>query len=126
MNKNKLVEKARKIKENSYCEYSDFNVGAALLTKDGKIFVGVNVENVNFNSTIHAEGNAISNAISKGYGVGDFEAIAVSSKNGAFPCGRCRQTLYEFCEEDLKVIADNGEEYTTKTLSELYPNPLEI
>lgn len=121
-----LVEKARKVRNNSYCEYSGFQVGAALLTRDGNVFVGVNVENINFNSTIHAEGSCISSAVAQGYGVDDFEAIAVSCDEGFLPCGRCRQTLSEFQDEvEISVIVDDGDDYRCVELSEIFPGSMD-
>lgn len=121
-----LVRKAREAKENAYCDYSNFHVGAALLTRDGEVFVGVNVENINFSGTIHAEENSLSSAVASGYGVDDFEAIAVTCKTGDFPCGKCRQMLSEFQEKnDIRIIADDGENYECTTLSKIFPSSME-
>jgi cytidine deaminase len=124
MDEKELVQIARNVRDNAYCEYSDFSVGAALLTEDGSIYEGVNMENINLSGTIHAEGNAISSAIADGYGAGDFVAIAVTSETGVPPCGRCRQTLSEFCQ-DITIIIDDGEDYTVTTLCSIFPNQME-
>lgn len=107
--------------KNAYAPYSKFNVGAALLTKDGKVFTGVNVENSSYGATICAERTAMCKAISEG--ARDFEAIAIVTSAGVgYPCGICRQFMWEFVDDDFKVVTGNDAEHLeVKTLKELLP-----
>jgi cytidine deaminase len=96
-------------------------VGAALLTRDGTIICGCNVENASYGLTICAERSAISNAVSKGYKPGDIVAIAIaSSSNDSLPCGACRQVLSEF-NNNMDVIFEHSGKMVLATLSELLP-----
>ncbi|MCQ4636314.1 cytidine deaminase [Anaerovorax odorimutans] len=102
-----LYKIADKAKQNAYVPFSKFQVGAALLTADGQVFTGVNVENSSYGGTICAERTAFVKAISEG--ARQFSAIAVASSGGeALPCGICRQFMYEFCPE-LDVITGKDE-----------------
>ena len=98
---------------NSYSPYSEFRVGAALLTADGRIFTGCNIENASYSMTMCAERTAIFKAVSDGYT--DFSAIAVagSSTNDfsmpCIPCGACLQVLTEFCADDFIIVLADGE-----------------
>lgn len=124
MNKEQLVESARKIMENAYIPYSKFPVGAALLLKDGTVINGVNVENVSFGATNCAERTAIFTAISQGYKKGDFEAIAVAGATQDYlsPCSICRQVMVEFCSPEMPVYLTNEkQEILELTLKELVP-----
>jgi cytidine deaminase len=117
-----LVEAARAAIEESYAPYSDYDVGAAIETADGSVYTGCNVENANYSNSLHAEELAIGSAIADGHR--EFERIAVSSgvRDGVTPCGMCRQTLIEFCDDDLPVICDEGDgETTTYRLGDLIP-----
>lgn len=126
-----LVDKAEQAMEQAYAPYSHFVVGAALLTKQGKVFTGANFENANFSSTLHAEQVAVGNAVSKGFR--NFRSIAVivaqrqsCCEQPSFPCGECLQVLAEVVQIsncDLKVIASNTEKSKIKiaSLDELYP-----
>ncbi len=114
----KLLELAEQAKENAYVPYSKFKVGAALLTKSGKVYTGCNVEVASFGATNCAERTAIFKAISEGET--EFEKIAVASSNDdeTFPCGICRQVIVEF-SKDLKIILGSTskniiKEYTIK------------
>ncbi len=114
-----LISYAKKAMGNAYAPYSGFSVGAALLTSDGEIFTGCNVENASFGATICAERCAVLKAISEGYT--SFEKIAIVSSSGAFtyPCGICRQFLSEFMEEGIVVLTDaedNIKEYSLESL----------
>lgn len=117
-----LVKVASEVKENSYSPYSKYNVGAALLTKNGRTFIGCNVENAAYGDTICAERSAICNAVANGCTPGDFEAIAIASNGKNFsPCGSCRQVMQEFgC--DIIVIFEFNEQIKTMPLSELLPH----
>ncbi|MBO5420882.1 MAG: cytidine deaminase [Clostridia bacterium] len=124
MNKNELVALALEARENSYSPYSGFKVGAALLTKNGRVYKGCNIENGAFSPTNCAERTAVFSAVSDGEK--DFSAIAVvggAEEINAFcpPCGVCRQVLSEFCNADFEIHLFNGEEIKTFTLGELLP-----
>ena len=126
IDKKSLIGKAVLAAKNAYSPYSNYSVGAALITKDGKIFTGCNIENSSFSATVCAERTAFFNAVSQG--IREFAAIAVvGGKNGdfdtpAFPCGVCRQVMSEFCDENFKIILKNGEKQEEYTLSDLLPN----
>lgn len=124
-----LIELAKKATENSYSPYSKFKVGAALLCKDGSVFLGCNVENASFGATNCAERTAIYSAIANGKR--DFSKIAiVGTANGEItaytpPCGICRQVLSEFCDDDFKIILSNGKDIKTLTMQEILPFPFD-
>ncbi|MFF2447391.1 cytidine deaminase [Neobacillus sp. NPDC058068] len=124
MNKEQLMESARKMKERAYAPYSNFPVGVALLLKDGTVINGVNVENVSFGATNCAERTAIFTAIANGYKKGDFQAIAVAGDTVDFlpPCSICRQVLAEFCSPEMPVYLTNEKKDILElTLIELLP-----
>lgn len=120
-----LVEKAIEAQKNSYAPYSSFNVGAALMTKEGQVFLGCNIENSVFSPTVCAERTAFFKAVSEGHR--EFLKIAVVggkdfSHNGlCTPCGVCRQVMKEFCGKDFEIIMYDGKETVKKTLEELLP-----
>ena len=116
-----LYEKAKEVLPRAYAPFSKFKVGAALLSKDGEVFTGVNVENSSFGGTICAERTAFVKAVSEG--VYEFESIAVVSSDGqAWPCGICRQFMKEFCDDDFKIITgDNADELSVYTMDEILP-----
>lgn len=123
-----LCEKALKAMENAYVPYSGYKVGAALLTKTGKVFTGCNIENAAYGPTVCGERTAIFKAVSEGYR--EFSSIAVCGGKdgkieGAFPpCGVCRQVMAEFCAPDFKILVVTGENpvtYREYRLSELLP-----
>jgi cytidine deaminase len=120
-----LVEAAREAADNAYAPYSEYPVGAALETADGTVFTGCNVETITFSNTMHAEGVAVGTAVAAGHT--EFERIAVSSaaRDGVTPCGICRQTLAEFCDEDFPVLCDEGDDVTAYTLGELLPESMD-
>lgn len=127
----KLIALAKEAAKNAYVPYSGFTVGAALLTKEGKVFTGCNIENSAFGPTNCAERTAFFKAISEGER--EFLKIAiVGGKNGVFsdyctPCGVCRQVMSEFCGEDFSVIlGKDSEEYKVFTLGELLPHSFEL
>ncbi|WP_435153659.1 cytidine deaminase [Haladaptatus sp. DFWS20] len=119
-----LVEQAREVQEQAHVPYSEYPVGAALRTADDTVFVGCNIENANYSNSLHAEEVAIAEAIKQGYR--EFDRLAVSSarRDGVTPCGMCRQTLAEFCDDSLEVVCDEGESVTAYTLGELLPNTI--
>ena len=121
-NYQELLDFADKAKEKAYAPYSRFQVGAAILTKEGKVFTGCNVENSSYGAAICAERTAAVKAVSEGYH--DFEMIAIASngsdKETVYPCGICRQFLHEF-NPNLKVICQSPDGFETYRLSELMP-----
>ena len=120
--KNKLVQAAVEAAEKAYVPYSHFPVGAALLTKDGRIFQGCNIENASFGLTNCAERTAVFKAVSEGNP--DFQAIAVygETKQPISPCGACRQVMAEFFKSDSKVILIAEDKSTVEmTVGELLP-----
>ena len=116
----KLYRTAVSMLERSYSPFSGFRVGAALLTKSGEIITGVNIENSSLGATICAERTAFVKAISEGYR--EFDTIAIaSSGQEAWPCGICRQFMYEFAP-DLRVVTGTKEDnLRVLTLKELLP-----
>lgn len=122
MEDKELIKLALEAREKSYSPYSNYKVGAALLTKEGKVFTGCNIESASFTPTVCAERVALSKAVSEGYK--EFESIAVvgSETKTSFPCGVCRQFLVEFGRELKVICAKSPESYETYTLEELLPN----
>lgn len=123
MEYNKLIKEAIKAKENAYAPYSKFKVGAAVLTNNGNVYTGCNVENASYPIGICAEKVAVSKAISNGDNKA-FEAIAIVSDGDDYPtpCGGCRQFLSEFVGSDFKVIlAKSTEDYKIVNFAELLP-----
>lgn len=122
MTDEELVKKALEMRKFSYAPYSHFAVGAALLCEDGTVFTGCNVENAAYGSTICAERTALVKAVSEGHPKGwTTLAIAGSGEDFCWPCGACRQMLYEFAP-NLRVLAVNGHgQFQEATLSELLP-----
>ena len=125
MTDKELLLKAVEAREFAYTPYSNHKVGAALLGKSGKIYLGCNVENAAYTPTNCAERTAVFKAISEGER--EFSAIAVVGGLGdtlselCAPCGVCRQVLNEFCDGSLKVILGTPEKITVTTLAELLP-----
>jgi cytidine deaminase len=112
-----LIERADKAAERSYSPYSRYKVGAAVATRDGRVFEGTNVENAAYPLGVCAEKSAIVNAVSAGYGPGDLEAIAIT----ASPCGGCRQWLHEFRIGRVTYRRADGDVVTT-TPADLLPD----
>ncbi len=118
----KLINAAFEAKKKAYAPYSHFHVGAALLTKDGKIYQGANIENSSYSLTVCAERTAVFSAVLSGERKFKSIAITSDSKDLTPPCGACRQVLMELCGEDLEVILVNAERETkTFKLKELLP-----
>lgn len=123
MEKERLMELARQAGKRAYAPYSHFLVGAALLTKSGKVYLGCNVENASYGATNCAERTAVFKAVSEGETA--FEAIAIAGQNAktCAPCGICRQVLREFCvpSEFLIYLEDGKGGILSLSLEELLP-----
>ena len=128
MDNQQLIKMALEARNKAYAPYSHFAVGASVLTKDGQVYTGCNIENASFGATNCAERTAIFKAVSEGKK--EFAKIAiVGGKEGediteyAYPCGVCRQVMAEFCntKELIVLIAKSEEEYLEMTLDELLP-----
>ena len=125
-----LMDKAKEASKMSYSPFSRFAVGASVLAKSGKIYTGCNVENSSFGMTICAERCAIFKAISEGEK--EIRAVAIYSPNAdsCYPCGACRQVMYEFQgdskDEEIVVVTENLGELEVKKLSYFLPNGFRI
>ena len=122
INRDDLIKAAMEAKEHAYVPYSKFRVGAALLTKEGKIYQGCNIENAGYTPTNCAERTAFFKAVYEGER--NFEAIAVNgdADDYLYPCGVCRQVMAEFCTPDFKVfVSKKNGEYVEFTLAEIFP-----
>lgn len=120
-----LMLRAEEARKKSYSPYSHFCVGAALLTKDGKVYTGCNIENAAYTPTNCAERTAFFKAVSEGERA--FEAIAISGgragDKGGFcaPCGVCRQVIAEFCDKDFQIVLGDAERFEVYSLDALLP-----
>lgn len=118
--KQSLIDLANEARRRAYVPYSKYPVGAALRTKSGKLYTGVNVENAAYPQTMCAERVAIFKAVSEGET--EFEVISVVTKNGGSPCGGCRQVLAEFGLDTIVLMAnEDGKLVKEMTVSELLP-----
>jgi len=118
--KQSLINVANIARQRAYVPYSNYPVGAALRTKTGRIFTGVNVENAAYPQTMCAERVAVFKAVSEGEK--EFEVISVVTNNGGSPCGGCRQVLAEFGLDTIVLMADrNGKLLKEATVKELLP-----
>ncbi len=125
MEPKELLEAAKRARSNAYTPYSNFRVGAALLTTDGRVFLGANIENSSYGATICAERSAFAGAVSSG--ARSFEAIAIVGAPGGQepdapcpPCGICRQFLNEFSDGRMSVyVARSVTDYEKNDLSSL-------
>ena len=115
-----LVEAARAARKNAYAPYSNYEVGAALLTTEGDVFTGCNVENAAYPACICAERVAITKAVSAGHQ--SFTAIVVATGNGGSPCGICRQVMNEFAPDMAVILVDNTHIVLETTVSDLLPH----
>ncbi len=118
--KQSLIDLANEARRRAYVPYSKYPVGAALRTKSGRIFTGVNVENASYPQTMCAERVAIFKAVSEGET--EFEVIAVVTNNGGSPCGGCRQVMAEFTLDAIVLFGNGkGELVKETTVNELLP-----
>jgi len=120
IDQNSLIQAAIEAAEYAYAPYSNFRVGAALLTEAGHIYRGCNVENAAYGATMCAERTAIFKAISAGQRT--FVAIAVASVNGVSPCGSCRQVMREFAPRLTVIITDFAGHARSTSLAQLLPD----
>jgi cytidine deaminase len=120
MTKNHLIEKAKEASQKAYAPYSNYKVGAALLTKLGKVYTGCNVENSSYGLTNCAERTAVFKAVSEGEMEFEEMVIYADSPNLPTPCGACRQVLSEFGSE-LKITIISNKEQLETSISELLP-----
>lgn len=124
MDEKELVALAIEARENSYSPYSHFAVGAALLTKDGEVYIGANVENASYPLCMCAERNALYNAMMGGYDREDFVALAVvaDTEGPCSPCGACRQVLAELFPKNAPIyMANLHGEIAVSNIEELLP-----
>jgi cytidine deaminase len=121
MEDKKLLDEALKAREFAYAKYSDFKVGAALLTKSKKVFHGCNVENISYGGTICAERVAVVKAISEGERNFLKIAIIADLDSPIRPCGICLQFLSQFCDDLIVIMGNLNNQIEKKTLKELLP-----
>ena len=125
MTDKELMALAIEARKASYSPYSGFRVGAALLGKSGKVYLGCNVENAAYSPTNCAERTAVFKAVSEGER--EFEAIAIVGGKGeeiaefCAPCGVCRQVLAEFCDKNFRLVLGNLDKISTYTFEEVLP-----
>lgn len=125
MTDKELMVAANEARKFAYTPYSHFKVGAALLTKSGKLYTGCNIENSSYTPTVCAERTAVFKAVSEGES--DFAVIAVVGGKGenplefCSPCGVCRQVLAEFCGADFRILLGNPENFQSYTVDEILP-----
>lgn len=120
-----LCSKAVRAKQNSYSPYSHFPVGCAILTEDGTVYTGVNVENASYGGAICAERTAIVKAVSEGHRKIKALAVSTNSNKCSSPCGICRQVIREFSKSDLKLpiimLDKEGESFIEMSIGDLLP-----
>jgi len=119
-----LLDRARVACEDAYAPYSEYPVGAALRTADGTVYTGCNIENANYSNSLHAEEVALGAAVRDGHR--EFDRIAVSSRalDGVTPCGMCRQSLAEFCDESFVVVCEGEDGPVEYLLGDLLPEAI--
>ncbi|PLS01187.1 cytidine deaminase [Neobacillus cucumis] len=122
MNIEQLMEEAKKAREKAYVPYSKFGVGAALLTTDGKVYHGCNIENAAYSMCNCAERTALFKAYSEGDRDFQMMAVVADTERPCSPCGACRQVISELCPSDMKVILTNLKgDVQEITVAELLP-----
>ena len=107
-----LLDKAQEARDHSYAPYSKYNVGAALMTADGQIYQGCNIENAGFTPTVCAERTAFFKAVYDGHRAFKAIAIIATGEEMGFPCGVCRQVMAEFCDRDFIIVTANRDRTT--------------
>ena len=121
MTPEKLIKHALTARKRAAAPYSQYQVGSAILTNDNTVILGCNVESKAYPTTLCAERVAIFSAIAQGHR--KFSALALVTEDGAFPCGSCRQIIHEYAGNIPIYISKGSDEYITKTISDLLPNP---
>ncbi len=121
MKPEELIKKALIAQNRAAAPYSQYQVGAAVLTKENSVILGCNVESKAYPTTLCAERVAIFSAIAQGHR--NFSALALVTEDGAFPCGSCRQIIHEYAGNIPIYISNGSNKYITKTISELLPHP---
>ncbi len=122
MNVEQLIQEAKVARDRAYVPYSKFPVGAALLTVDGKVYHGCNIENAGYSMTNCAERTALFKAISEGDKQFKMLAVVADTSRPVSPCGACRQVISELCDQDMKVVLTNLNGDTQElTVNELLP-----
>ena len=119
-----ILDKAYKAMDNAYAPYSNFHVGACVKTKDGKYFIGANIENASYGLTNCAERSALFNVFSQGYRKDDIESMALVTGGNTLgtPCGACRQVMIELLKRDTPiVVANKNNQAMVTTIEELLP-----
>ncbi len=116
-----LIKTAREVREKAHAPFSKFKVGAAVLTKDGEVFSGCNVESASYGLTVCAERVAIWKAISEGINEFTHIAVVVDTKRLTPPCGTCRQIIWEFCGDIPVTLANLDGDVETMQMRELLP-----
>ncbi len=116
-----LLATAQKVRSKAYAPYSNFAVGAAVLSKDGEIISGINMENSSYGLSVCAERNTLAAALAQGKH--DFEAMAIVSKSAVSPCGACRQVIHDICGDIKIILADEkGKIRKITSTKELLPD----
>ena len=123
MTREELIQKAFEAMENSYAPYSNYHVGAAVLTADGRVFKGTNIENASYGATNCAERSALFAAYSEGVRKDDIIAVAIVSDGDRVcaPCGICRQVFCELVGQDVPIYLSNGDQEADMTIRRLLP-----
>ncbi|NLV77277.1 MAG: cytidine deaminase [Tissierellia bacterium] len=121
MDRKYLIKRALEAQKKAYVPYSKFRVGSAVLTEDGSIYTGCNIEISSYSPTLCAERTAIFKAISEGHK--KIKAIAVvGDSDYTYPCGVCRQVIREFGKDAIVIVANSEDDYREYTLDELLPH----
>jgi len=120
-----LIEQARASLDAAYVPYSEYSVGAAVVTADGSVFTGCNIETANYSNSLHAEEVAVGSAVRAGHRSVTAVAVTSAARDGVTPCGMCRQTLTEFAADDVPVYCDEGDgEWAEHRPGELIPDTI--
>tara|TARA_A200000113_G_scaffold224848_1_gene243846 strand:+ start:1456 stop:1842 length:387 start_codon:yes stop_codon:yes gene_type:complete len=123
MSDNELIQRAIKMRSQALVPYSNYKVGAAVLTESGRIFGGCNIENSSYSLTICAERVALFKAVSEGET--KFKALSVSTNNAGMPCGACRQVIWDICGDIPILIADDNSLIVKTESIKLLPMPFD-
>jgi len=123
MTQEELIREAFKAMDNAYAPYSNYHVGACILTKDNQLFYGANIENASYPAGVCGERSAIFAAYSRGVRKEDIEALCIvtDGKRIGAPCGVCRQVLSELLEQDTPIVLSNGKDTMVTNIRELLP-----